>query len=119
MEQIFPALRWYGLLICLTIVAPLSAQATPLTIGVPLQVCVNETCRDLSASLVNADGDDQTNFDLALTVGNSEIHLFGTYDIDPFITFGATTTNVTATDGPVTYAFLFGTPIVPGFYNTA
>jgi len=30
---------------------------------------------------------------------------------------GATTTNLIA--GPVTYAFLFGTPIVPGFYNVA
>jgi len=36
---------------------------------------------------------------------------------DPFISFGATTTNLVA--GPVTYSFLFGTPIVPGFYNTA
>jgi hypothetical protein len=117
MRQILPALRWYGLLICLTSVAPLNAHATPVTIGVALQVCANEACRDLSTFLVNADGDDQTDFDLALIVGGSEIHLFGTYDIDPFISFGATTTNLIP--GPVTYAFLFGTPIVPGFYNTA
>ncbi len=42
---------------------------------------------------------------------------FGVFDTDPFITFGATTTNSIA--GTVTYAFLFGTPIIPGFYNAA
>jgi len=36
---------------------------------------------------------------------------------DPFITFGATTTNIIP--GTVTYAFLFGTPIVPGLYSAA
>jgi len=36
---------------------------------------------------------------------------------DPFITFGASTIN--AVPGPVTYTFTFGTPIVPGFYDTA
>jgi hypothetical protein len=40
-----------------------------------------------------------------------------TMNPDPFISFGTTTTNLIA--GPVTYAFLFGTPIVPGIYNTA
>jgi hypothetical protein len=40
-----------------------------------------------------------------------------TMNPDPFITFGATTTNLIA--GPVTYAFLFGTPIVPGLYTNA
>jgi len=39
------------------------------------------------------------------------------FNSDPFITFGATTTNLTL--GPTTYAFLFGTPIVPGFYSAA
>lgn len=38
-------------------------------------------------------------------------------DPDPFITFGATTTNLVA--GPVTYSFLFGTPVVPGNYTNA
>jgi len=36
---------------------------------------------------------------------------------DPFITFGATTTNLIP--GPTTFAFLFGTPIVPGLYSAA
>src|SRR5687768_17586800 len=36
---------------------------------------------------------------------------------DPFISFGTTTTNLVA--GPVTYSFLFGTPVVPAFYSTA
>lgn len=39
------------------------------------------------------------------------------FNVDPFITFGATTTNLVA--GETTFAFLFGTPIVPGLYNTA
>lgn len=58
------------------------------------------------------------------TLSATDVHLgsLGTLDLnatfnsDPFITFGATTTNVVAN---VTYAFLFGTPIVPGFYNVA
>ena len=53
----------------------------------------------------------------------SFISPWGTGDVtatmnpDPFITFGATTTNLIA--GPVTYAFIFGTPIVPGLYTSA
>lgn len=43
--------------------------------------------------------------------------LTATFNSDPFITFGASTTNLVA--GPVTYAFLFGTPIVPGLYSSA
>ena len=34
-----------------------------------------------------------------------------------FITFGASVTNLA--EGPVSYSFLFGTPIAPGFYNFA
>jgi hypothetical protein len=44
-------------------------------------------------------------------------HVTATMNPDPFISFGTTTTNLIA--GPVTYSFLFGTPIVPGLYNTA
>ena len=51
------------------------------------------------------------------TVGNARLRLTATFDGDPFISIGATTTNVVP--GPVTYAFLFGTPIVPATYNTA
>jgi len=36
---------------------------------------------------------------------------------DPFISFGATTTNFIP--GTTTFAFLFGTPIVPGLYSAA
>ena len=39
------------------------------------------------------------------------------FNTDPFVSFGATTTNLVP--GPVTYTFLFGTAIVPGLYNTA
>jgi hypothetical protein len=47
----------------------------------------------------------------------AEAHLTGLYNPDPFITFGTTTTNLVP--GPTTYAFLFGTPIVPGSYDVA
>ena len=59
----------------------------------------------------------------SLTANDIAIGELGTADVtalfnpDPFITFGATTTNLGA--GTTTYAFLFGTPIVPGFYTDA
>lgn len=40
-----------------------------------------------------------------------------TFKADPFISFATATTNLTP--GPITYTFLFGTPIVPGFYANA
>jgi len=49
------------------------------------------------------------------SVGHGTVH--AEMNPDPFINFGATTTNAIA--GTVTYAFLFGTPVVPSFYNTA
>jgi hypothetical protein len=53
-----------------------------------------------------------------VTVGDATIvRLQAAFNPDPFITFGATTMNAVA--GPVTYAFLFGTPIVPDFYTSA
>jgi hypothetical protein len=92
---------------------PGAASATALA---PLQACANGTCLDLSSYLAPSGGD-LTTFDANFTLNGSAIHLSGAYDSDPFITFGATTTN--QVDGPVTYAFLFGTPIIPGFYGAA
>ena len=48
-------------------------------------------------------------------LGSGDVH--AEMNPDPFITFGATTTNAIA--GTVSYAFLFGTPVVPASYNTA
>lgn len=50
-------------------------------------------------------------------LGAASVQLRGTFDGDPFITFGATTTNLSTS--PVSFAFLFGTPIVPGSYDAA
>ncbi|ODU01580.1 MAG: hypothetical protein ABS79_01440 [Planctomycetes bacterium SCN 63-9] len=55
--------------------------------------------------------------DATLEVNGNSIHVTALYNTDPFITFGVTTTNFGP--GPVAYSFLFGTPIVPGFYNNA
>jgi len=115
MKQAPASLSWLGLLIGIALLSPASAQATPLGVA-PLLVCANGECQDLSPFMVPGAGD-QTNFDVRATFRDSELHLVGAFDTDPFITFGATTTNLVT--GPVTYAFLFGTPIVPGFYNTA
>src|SRR5690606_37378378 len=53
-----------------------------------------------------------------LEVGDGLINnLTAVFNPDPFINFGVSTTNLVA--GPVTYAFLFGTPIVPGLYSSA
>lgn len=53
-----------------------------------------------------------------MPVGSAMIgSLTATFDADPFIAIAASTTNLTA--GPTTYSFIFGTPIVPGFYSRA
>ena len=115
MKQVPASLSWLGLLIGIALLSPASAQATALGVA-PLLVCANDECQDLSPYMVPGAGD-QTNFDVRATFRGSELHLVGVFDTDPFITFGATTTNLVT--GPTTFAFLFGTPIVPGFYNTA
>ncbi len=76
---------------------------------------INDDCFDLTSAIAGAGV--QSHVDTTISNGAGSIHIFGTLDSDPFINFGATTTN--ATTGPVTYAFLFGTPIVPDFYNHA
>lgn len=53
-----------------------------------------------------------------LTVGPGVVNdLTATFKPDPFISFGTNTSNLTP--GPTTYTFIFGTPIVPGFYSRA
>ena len=77
---------------------------------------VNDACVDLSGRIQEAGK--FFILDTSLTVGDlATIDLDVTFDPDPSITLGTTTTNLVA--GPVTYAFLFGTPIVPGNYNFA
>ena len=90
---------------------PTAALAHPFAF-----VWINGVCKDASALIAPLGNGTWTN---AMTVRTSAglVSLTATYHSDPFLTFGATTTNSIA--GTVTYAFLFGTPITPGTYNTA
>ena len=118
--------RWYGLLVFLTALSPAVAHATPVSIipRVPfLGACANGECLDLT-SFINSEGKLlEIRMDEPVTVHDdagaeiARMIISGVMNPDPFISFGATTTNLVA--GPVTYAFLFGTPVVPGFYNHA
>jgi hypothetical protein len=79
---------------------------------------INGSCTNLTRYLVA--GSTAGTWSLStpmLELSGATIKLDAVLDGDPFITFGATTTNTIA--GEVTYAFLFGTPIVPGFYSAA
>lgn len=98
----------------------LGCPALPSTITSPFAFAiVNNTCVDLSPSITV--GTLPGFFNLAipeLTIGVGRISaMTATFKTDPFITFGATTTNLTS--GPTTYAFFFGTAIDPGFYTSA
>ena len=83
-----------------------------------LWAIVNSACTDLSGWLVSDEIHMVWSVDTpTLNLGSASVQLRGWYDGDPFISFGATTTNLSGT--AVTFAFLFGTPIIPGFYDTA
>lgn len=79
---------------------------------------INGQCNDLSRYILpvlkgKTWGIDSPTLDL----GAASVKLSALYNNDPFITFGLTTTNLGGS--PITFAFLFGTPIVPGLYNVA
>ncbi len=82
-----------------------------------LWVFANDVCTDLSSLFTVTGSGDTWDLKGSAEIGGSTLDFEGDLDADPFITFGVTTTNLVA--GPVTYAFLFGTPIVPGFYSIA
>ena len=110
----------------LLLAAPASSSAQialpgcerPATLTAPFAfVAVNGQCTDLSTLITRVAGADIWNLDTHLILAGAEIDLHAVFDPDPFITVGGTTTN--PVDAAVTYAFLFGTPIVPGFYTSA
>jgi hypothetical protein len=119
--------RWYALLVFLAVLSPAVAQAAPVLPRVPfLGACVNEQCWDLTGFVSNPDEGKFFQIEMRepLTIRDDAGRdvaridsLSGLMNTDPFITFGTTTTILVA--GPTTFAFLFGTPIVPGFYNQA
>lgn len=117
------------LVLSLALMAPAVATATsvcnPIVTGVAstapapasfLQVVVNGQCFDLSDS-IRPINDNLEMVAGVLVTPQAVIVVNGLIDSDPVINFGATTTNLVA--GPVTYSFLFSTPIVPGLYNQA
>jgi hypothetical protein len=110
----------------LLLAAPASSSAQialpgcerPATLTAPFAfVAVNGQCTDLSALFTRVEGAAVWNLDTHLTLAGSEIDLHAIFDPDPSITFGGTTLN--PVDAAVTYAFLFGTPVVPDFYTSA
>lgn len=95
-----------------------SGCATPSGIPPYARVLVNDACLDLGPWLADLHpGGISSVATPLLHIGGGTVQLTATLDADPFITFGATTTNVVP--GPVTFAFLFGTPILPGTYRSA
>lgn len=80
-------------------------------------VAVNGECTDLSSLITPLAGATGWTLTTRLTLAASIIDLHATFDPDPSVTFGGTTTNLTS--AATTYAFLFGLPVVPDFYSSA
>ena len=82
-----------------------------------LAVVVNGECTNVSDLITPGEKAGTASLTTLLNVGGNAIAVSAFWDADPFITFGVTTTNFGP--GPTTYSFLFGTPIVPGLYQSA
>ena len=126
--------RVCAVLLALLLFTPALTDAAPLLPGAPdsvplLYVCADggagQVCRDLSEFVQFVGGGkgvyefDGVELDLQYDVSGvfAYVVLSGIYNPDPSITFTATTFNIGP--GPITYAFLFGTPVVPGLYSEA
>lgn len=119
--------RAYATMVALALLVPAGARAqvpdlcgTASVLEGPFAFArVGDVCTDLSDLIVL----DQTTglFNLQvrqLTIGTGFINdLNATFKQDPYITFGASSSNLTA--GPTAYTFYFGTLIDPGFYGRA
>ena len=113
-----------ALALVLTAPAPASAQVTlpgcqrPATLVVPFAfVAVNGQCTDLSASITRIVGGKGWGLVAHLELSTSIIDLRAIFNPDPSVTYSGTTTNLTGATN--SYAFIFGTPIVPDFYSSA
>lgn len=90
--------------------------ARPSSAAAPFAfVSVNGTCADLSAFITAQRKGWSLN--TRANVGGSIIDIMAVFDPDPGLSFTGTTANPSLT--ATTYAFLFGTPIVPDFYTSA
>jgi hypothetical protein len=119
-------LRLLFVLPALLLAAPASGSAQivlpgcerPETLVAPFAfVAVNGQCTDLSGLITPLAGAPGWSLTTRLTLSSSIIDLHVLFDPDPSVTFGGSTTNLTS--AATTYAFLFGTPIVPDFYSSA
>jgi hypothetical protein len=80
-------------------------------------VAVNGQCVDLSSLVTPVAGVPGWTFATHLDLAGAVIDLHAVFDPDPSVTFGGKTVNTTGTT--LTYAFLFGLPVVPDFYSSA
>lgn len=110
----------------LLVVVPSSGQAQAINLGCAAPatltrpfafVSVNGQCTDLSAFITPATGGKGFDLLTRVTILGSTIDVRAFLNPDPSATFGITTLN--ATNAPMTYSFMFGTPIVPGLYTNA
>lgn len=117
--------RTYACVVAVALLAPAAGGAQVPTScgpvgGAPYAfVVVGETCTNLTPfmSLDVASGLFRVAIADVPVAGGVVDRMTATFKADPFISFGTVTTNLTP--GPITYSFLFGTPIVPGLYTNA
>lgn len=119
--------RWYAGALVAALVSPAAVQAqvpelcgTPSVLEGPFAFArVNDLCTNLSDLITFNQATGLFNLQVReLAIGTGLINnLNATFKQDPFITFGASTSNLTA--GPTAYTFYFGTAITPGFYGRA
>ena len=107
-----------GDVVCTTPPPPVQIAPTQLPFPIPIPgaaVMVNGLILDLTQCLV--DHGKRISLGASFFTPSASGTVTALFDPDPFISFGATTT--TLVPGPVTFAFLFGTPVVAGSYTAA
>jgi len=83
-----------------------------------LWAIVNSVCTDLTGYIQSIDKGKTWSVDTpTLNLGAASVQVTAFFSADPFISFGATTTNIVP--GPNTFTFLFGTPVSPFLYDAA
>jgi len=108
------------ILIALSLFAMVTGRTEGSSVATPVltaSVTVDGETVDLSKYITQNTGSKYASLSADIFVNKNQIIVTGLYNPDPFISFGITTIN--AGPGPIAYSFAFGTPIVPGLYNTA
>jgi hypothetical protein len=114
-----PSLAWSAEVVChspntdaLSAIGPAATEPAIKPLAAAL---IGDETIDLSQCLIQAGKFFVLNASFTAASASGDVN--AVYNTDPFITFGATTTNLVP--GATTFGFLFGTPIVPGFYSSA